>query len=290
MLTALLTATAVAIVCGNLLFHALADPVLVRFAGAMRNIAQVDRLPFFRELTVQMDPMDEFQTWLALYYLPSKLVHVVSPSFRPSEPLSFESVSRQRPLLLQGFWCEGIGHAETITVPDVGCLLLAPPSLVPDTPYPFSRTFLFVDLEGLGPREPEGRWNAGSSVRLRLTADLKRVWAYDDMYINLLVNPYLPPGSERQRLRFSWGANRHADVSLTARERISLLAHRDDWTGDHVWTLPISIELPDAIAPQWMYAPKARLDGLGALAALFEELSISTKRGGRAVTDATDHP
>jgi hypothetical protein len=140
-MTALLAATAVTIVCGNLLFHALADPALVRFAGAMRNIAQVDRLPFFRELTVQMDSRDEFQTWLALYYLPSKLVHVVSRSFRPSEPLSFELISRERPLLLQGFWCEGVGHAENATVPDVGCLLLAPPSLVPDTPYPFNRTF-----------------------------------------------------------------------------------------------------------------------------------------------------
>ena len=181
-MTALLAATAVTIVCGNLLFHALADPALVRFAGAMRNIAQVDRLPFFRELTVQMDSMAEYQTWLALYYLPSKLVHVVSRTFRPSEPLSFELISRERPLLLQGFWCEGAGHAETTTVPDVGCLLLAPPSLVPDTPYPFNRTFLFVGLEGLSARRPEGRWNVGSNVRLTLTVDLKRVWAYDDMY------------------------------------------------------------------------------------------------------------
>ena len=288
---AFLTAVAVSIVGGNLLLHAFSDPRLVRFPGAMRNIAQVDQLPFFRELTVQMDDSrDDFPTWLALYYLPSKRVHVVSPRFKPSEPLSFEQISRARPLLLQGFGCEGIGHGETLDVPDVGCLLFAPPSPVPDTPYPFNRTFLFVGLEGFSARQPEGRWNAGSSVRVTLTVDLKRVWAYDDMYVNLLVNPYLPPGTARQRLGLSWGANRRAEVSLAAPQRISLLVQRPDWTGDRVWTLPISIELPDAVEPVWMYAPRGSLDGLGALGALFEEISISSKPGGIAVTNVSGGP
>jgi hypothetical protein len=79
-------------------------------------------------------------------------------------------------------------------------------------------------------------------------------------------------------------------VSLGGRQQISLLVQRPDWTGDRVWTLPISIELPDAVEPVWMYAPKGSLDGLGALGALFEEISISSKPGGRAVTSATGGP
>ena len=101
-----------------------------------------------------------FPTWVALYFLPSKKVHVISPHFYPSEPLSFEPVSRERPLLMQSWGCEGIGHDETIAVTGVGCLLLAPPSLTLAAQYPFNRTFLFVGFEGLGPREHAGgRWN-----------------------------------------------------------------------------------------------------------------------------------
>jgi hypothetical protein len=244
----------------------------------------VDALPSFRELTVAMDDeTNAFHAWLAIYYLSHKHIRLVSARFEPSVPLSFEEISRDRPLMLEGYGCEAIGHAETVTIPALGCVLLAPPSMALDTPYRFNETFLFVGLNGLGSREPEGRWNNGSTVHLTLTIDLKRIWAYQDMYVNLLVSPFVPPGTPRQRFRISWGADRHAEVSLTGRDRISLPVRREDWSGERVWTLPITIDLPDALEPPWMYTPKGQPEGRGALAALFEEVSISAAAGGRAV-------
>ena len=275
--TALLASAAVVMIGGNLLARSIEEPEPMKLPAALRNIELVDRLQSFRDISVQMDEApDSFPTYLALYFLPSKRVHVIGSSFSPTEPLSYENVSNQRPLLLQGFGCEGVGHNETFTVPDVGCLLFAPPSLTLDTPYPFNRTFLFVASTGLGAREPEGRWNSESTVTFKLTAALSRIWVGDNAFVNLRLNPYLPPGTTRQRAIVSWGDNQRVEVSLGAREQISLPVGPADWTGNRVWTLPISIELPDGVTPPWMYTPRDRTD-LQPLAVLFEELSISRR-------------
>jgi len=277
---ALPVVVAVGLVVGNLLVHTVSDPDLMRIPGAMRNIAMVDALPF-RELSVQMmDDPGALSTRIALYFLPTKTVHVVSSYFQPSEPLSFEHVSRLRPLLIQNYGCEGVGHDDTMTILGVGCLLLGPPSLALDTPYPFSRSFLFVDFEGLSARGPEGRWTRHSNVRLTLTADLRRIRIHDGMHINLLLDPHLPPGTMRRRLVFSWGANRHAEASLDSRQWVSLPVQGADWTGNSVWTLPIWIELPDEAESSLSRAPARRAEDRRPLAVLFEELSISASPGG----------
>lgn len=283
--TALLGMVAVGLVGGNLLIHAQSDSELVRFPGTLRNLAMVDTLPFFRDLAVQMDDSNPFGPYLALYFLPSKRVHVISSSFRPNEPLSFEHVSRQRPLLIQNYGCEGVGHDDTMTVPGVGCLLLEPPSLALATSYPFNQSFLFVHFEGLGPREPPGRWNNSQSpVTLELTADLRRAWVYQDTYINLLLNPYLPPGTPRRRLVFSWGADEHAEALLGAGGWISLPVRPADWTGDRLSKLPIAIAFPDSVAPHWVEAPEGRYKEVRPLAVTFEALSVSVSPAGRVLT------
>jgi hypothetical protein len=282
---ALMVVVAVGLVGGNLLAHAIGDPVLLRFAGALRNIETVDALPSFRELTVQMGGQPNgLPTWFALYFLPTKRVHVISSTFQPSEPLALDQISRQRPLLIQDYACEGVGHDDTMTVPGVGCLLLAPPTLALATSYPFNQTFLFVRSEGLGPREAQGRWNGRSQVTVELIADLRRAWVYQDTYVNLRLNPYLPPGTSRRRVVFSWGADGHAETSLGAREWISLPVGSADWTSDTLRTLPIAIAFPDGAAPHWVEAPEGRYRETRPLAVMFEDLSVSVSPGGRVVT------
>jgi hypothetical protein len=193
-------------------------------------------------------------------------VHVISSRFRPNEPLSFEHISRQHPLFIQNYGCEGIGHDDVIAVPDVGCLLLAPPSLVASTTYPFNRSFLFVSFEGLGSRRSEGRWSNQPNVSLKLTADLRRTSTYRDGYVNLHLDPHLARSRGSSSLELSWGDGRHGTVDLRDREWISLPVSDADWAGNRVRTLPIAIALEDAASPL-----------------LFEELSMSAQPAGRAV-------
>lgn len=270
----LLLGVPAALVAGNLLVHALRDPVLLRFPGALRNIAQVDRLPF-PQVSIWMSDASVLPTWVALYFLPSKRVHVISPHFRPSEPLSFDQISAAWPLLIQDYGCEGVGHDDTVTVEGIGCLLLAPPSLAEDVAYPFSDSFLFVEHEGLSMRESTGRWNARPSVRLTLTADPKRVRVGRDLYVNLRLAPFVPDGAPGQRLVLSWGDAQHAEYVLTKTTEISLPVGPDDWDGNRLWTLSIAIDLPDAVAGLWLNGRDGRYREERPLAVMFEELSIS---------------
>ncbi len=264
LVAALMVGVAVGLVGGNLVVHALSDPVLKRFHGGLRNLEDVDALPFFREMSVQMS--DEFLIRVALYFLPNKRVHVISPTFKPSEPLAFERITRQRPLLVQNYGCEGVGHDETMTVPGVGCLVLAPPSLKLGASYPFNQSFLFVDFEGMTGRDGGGRWNTRPTLLLKLSADPRRSRIIDPVYVNLLVNPFLPAGTPPQRLVFSWGKNQRGEALMSDRGWISLPVFPGDWTGEWLWTLPISIDFPD----------RRRF--------LFEQLSSSITPRGRVVS------
>ena len=276
---ALLVGVPVGLVAGNLLVHTVSDPPLLRLPGALGNIARLDGLRF-RELSIWMSEASIMPTWVALYFLPSKRVHVISSTFRPSEPLSFDQISPQWPMLIQDYGCEGVGHDETMTVEGVGCLLLAPPSLAEDVAYPFSRSFLFVDLQGLSQRESDGRWNARSSARLTLIADPERVGVGRSLYVNLRLAPFLPEGLTSQRVTISWGEGRHAEIVLTRTEEISLPVVPADWDGNRLWTLSIAFEFPDAVAGLLLDGSQGPYREGRPLAVMFRELSVGDEARG----------
>ena len=193
-------------------------------------------------------------------------MHVISDVFSPSEKLSFETISGVRPLLIQNYGCQGVGHEDVVTVPEVGCLLLAPPSPVPDVVYPFNRSFLFIDWDYMTAREPGGRWNTRPTLNLRIAADPQRARVAQDAYVNLFLHAFLPPGITAQRLVFSWGHQRRGEITVSGQEWISLPVRTVDWSGNRVWRLPISLAFPDGRS------------------ILFHEISVSASPRGRAVT------
>jgi hypothetical protein len=280
---ALAAALAVVLVVGNLVAHGLSDTPLVTLDGSLRNIAAVDAMPGFSEISIAMDETGgQFNTWMGLYFLPSKRVHVVSDSFEPREALSLESISPQHPLLIHHYGCLGLGHGDTREVPDVGCLTFGPPSVALDTAYPFKQAYMFIDAEGLAAREHDGRWNERPEVALRLTADVARVGVLEEAYVNLKVTPFLPPGTTQQRLALLWGKDRRAVVSLGGPSVISLPVGHGDWSGARIWTLPIRVALPDSVAPPPLYAPRGHV-GDTPIGLRFEELSVSRQPGGERV-------
>lgn len=255
-------------VAGNLVVHARQDGPLVRLPAAVRRIEDIDKLPSFREITLEMrGPWPTFNTYLGLYFLPSKRVHVVSSIFEPSEPLSLETVSATRPLLIGGYGCEGFGHSDTILLADFGCLSLAPPSAMPDVSYSFRQRFVFVDWDYMTAREPGGRWNTRPTLRLRFTADPSRVRVSEDRYLNLFVNPFRRDDEKPIRLLFTWGKDRRGEFALTQQEWISVPVRSSDWEGNRVWALPLAINFPNDRT------------------ILFHEWSISAQPRGSLVTE-----
>lgn len=273
--TATLLVVALALVGGNLAAHAAYDPALKRISGTMRNLAKVEAMTRGRDVWIATP--DRPTGMLAAYYLPTKRVHILGPQHYP--PVSFDQVGPERPLILPDYGCEGVGHAATTTIEGVGCLLLAPPSLVPETVYPFNRSFLSVTGSGLGPREEWGRWNAGETVSVALTVDRRRVRLDSDArFCNFLLQPFRIPGHEGQRLRATWGAGRQAEVRLAEQGWISLPLHEGDWSGEWLATQTVSFELPDARTPHPAGTDQRPL------AAGFLELSLTAQPRGRVLS------
>ncbi|HUP39044.1 MAG TPA: hypothetical protein VM115_02905, partial [Vicinamibacterales bacterium] len=188
---------AVGVIIGNIAVQAVSGRVPVRWPGAWRGLAQIGRMPFQAFTLKVADQPNGLSTALAMYYLPGRKADVIGRGVATNR-LPFEHVTRQQPMFIQNFGCEGVGHADAVSAPGVGCLLMAPPSMTVGTSYPFNRTFLFLHFDRMSARDPGGRWNAGPTLNLRLTADPQRAPLNRDLYLNFLVNPFLPAGVKPQ--------------------------------------------------------------------------------------------
>lgn len=238
---ALVIYVGVGVVIGNIAVHLVRTP-----AGFWRTAAwaEMARLPVstFGGLTLKVaDEPDNLSTALALYYLPGKKADVFGRGVS-LEQLPFESVSKQQPMFIQNFSCDGVGHPDTLSVRGVGCVLMAPPGMVVGTSYPFNRTFLFLTFDRMTIREPGGRWNTRPTLNLRVTADPQQASLTKDVFMNLLVHPFLPPDVKPQTLTLTWGSGHIGTVVAKDRMWFSFPVQSGDWQGNRLWALPIRID------------------------------------------------
>ena len=241
---ALVVYIAAGVIIGNVAVQAVSGRAPMRWPGAWRELNQIGRMPFQAFTLKVADQPNGLSTALAMYYMPGRKADVIGRGVATSR-LPFENVTRQQPMFIQNFGCEGVGHADTVSAPGVGCLLMAPPSMTVDTAYPFNRTFLFMNFDRMSARDPGGRWNAGPTLNLRLTADPQRAPLNRDMFLNFLVNPFLPPGVKPQRLVLRWGADKRGEVLIADRQWFSVPVGSGDWSGNRLWTVPVTIDFPD---------------------------------------------
>jgi len=242
--SALVIYVAAAVIVGNVAVQVVRGSSPARWTGAWRELNQIGRMPF-RALTLKVaDEPNGLSTALAMYYMPGRNTHVIGRNVA-QHGLPFDTISRQQPMFIQNVGCEAAGHGDTVAAPGVGCLLMAPPSMTVGSSYPFNRTFLFLDFDRMTARDPGGRWNVEPTLNLRLTADPQRARLDREMYINLLVNPFLPTNVEPLRIAARWGKDKRGEFVVGERQWLSLRVGSDDWTGNRTWTVPIAIDFPN---------------------------------------------
>ena len=241
---ALVVYVAAAVIVGNVAVQAVRGRTAMHWPGAWRELNQIGRMPF-RAFTLKVvDQPNGLSTALAMYYMPGRKAHVIGRGVS-ADDLPFENVSRQDPLFIQNFGCQGVGHGDTVSARGVGCLLMAPPSMTVGTSYPFNRTFLFLKFDRMTARDPGGRWNTQSTLNMRLTADPQRARLDREMYVNFLVNPFLPADAKPLRLMLRWGKGRRGEVLVGERQWFSLPVGSDDWSGNRLWTVPVAFDFPE---------------------------------------------
>jgi hypothetical protein len=236
-----------------------------RMPQSWRGISKLAPLGF-RELTLKVDhDPDRLLPSATRYWLPNRRIHVVEPEVRLRD-LPFESVSRQNPMLIQNFGCQGVGHADAIAIEGLGCAIYAPPGLEIDSRYPFNRTFLPISFAGMTDREAGGRWNVGRNMALRILSDPERAGLADQRYLNVFVHAFLTPDAPSVRLAVEWGTtHRTGETAVSGQDSFSVPVVSGDWTGNRVWALPVTILFP------------------GGGNVLFHELSITAQPLGRPV-------
>ena len=244
---ALVVYAVVALTLGNVVVYGINRPRATRRTAAWRQLDEVNGLSF-RTLTLKVsDEPNGLSTALAMYYLPGRKAHVFGRDVSP-QGLSFDHVSKEQPLFIQNFGCEGVGHSDAVSVPNVGCLLMAPPSMTLGTSYPFNQTFLFLMFDYMTPRETGGRWNTRPTLQLQVKSDPQRVPLDRDLFINLHLHPMTPDATKPRHLGFRWGTDHSGETLLGERRWISLPVRKGDWKENRLWMLPITIDFLDGRA------------------------------------------
>ncbi len=200
----------------------------------------------FQAFTLRVaDEPNGLSTALAMYYMPGRKAHVIGRGVSLDE-LPFETVSTaatdvHSELRMPG--CRTWRHSIR-----AGCWLPADGAAEHDR-----RDFVSLqpDISLPGLRSHDARAiRAADGIRGRrstcgLTADPQRARLDREMYINFLVNPFLPAGVKPQRLVLRWGTGRRGEVVVGERQWFSLPVGSNDWSGNRLWTVPVAIDFPD---------------------------------------------
>ena len=99
---------AAGVIIGNVALQAASVSRPARWPGEWRQLNQIGRLPFQTFTLKVADEPGGLSTALAMYYIPGRKVHVIGRGVA-IEQLPFENVSRQQPMFIQNFGCEGVG-------------------------------------------------------------------------------------------------------------------------------------------------------------------------------------
>jgi hypothetical protein len=104
---------------------------------------------------------------------------------------------------------------------------------------------LAVEYDGMGERDPGGRWTTSRTLSLRITVDPQQTRVDRPLYLNILIDPFLPPGEIAPRLELTWGTANRTEISASIASWISVPVAVGDWTGSRLWTLRTRIDFPD---------------------------------------------
>ncbi len=254
---------------------------LRRFPASLANLAEVDRIPGFREMYVEMGGAGA--TFMPVYFIRHKELHLLNPGYYPSETLSLDRVSRTWPYFTQNFDCDAVGHSNVMTIAGVGCLLFDPPSAQLEVSYPFGRSFMFITPRaGFDDQEPGGRWSEARVVQLEVEADALHVpIAASTLCIESVAQiPSYPstPTAPPQHLLFSWGKDDDGAFGTPAREWVRYRLQASDWKGERARTVSIRLDLPGALAFPGGTAPDQ-----SQRAVAFNVLTLSMNPKGRQI-------
>jgi hypothetical protein len=234
------------LVVGNFVHYALREPPMRTLSASYANLQALDVTGFGTELYISMTGWGA--TFLPVYFVRNKTLHLLSDSYYPKEKLDRASVSPTRPLFVEGADCTP-ETAWTTTVVGVGCLYRQPPTVEFGFNYRLSSPLpITIEAEGLSVQESWGRWSDGNKVGFRLFASRTDLSKAPVGFVNFTMHPFARLGGSQQ-VAITWG-DWHTEEVIDQPRTISLPYVRDDWKGAELPTMTVWMDLPGAVSPR----------------------------------------
>jgi hypothetical protein len=273
-----LIVTCSAIVLCNLALHFRQEPKYDEFSSIYRDLAAIDMVGGPKDLYIKMSTFSS--TFFAVYFINTKTLHLLSPSYYRREDFDMRMVSISRPLFLEGMDCDV--NEGNITIRGVGCLYRTPPHLEFGRQYDFNSTIPgVISTSGLGETEAWGTWNNAKSVEINMLLAPSSAGKAGVHYINLLLRPLIIGQVKSQIVQTSCGGQVFKEYAFTQQEWVSVPYTNSDFRGEGNRELAVNMTLPNAFIPNEVDSsnPEKRLLGVG-----FISLSISDKPLGHLLT------
>jgi hypothetical protein len=195
---------------------------------------------------------DYSSTFMPAYFIPHKLLYLLSDSYYPMQSLKFNQITPKRPLFIEtSGHCVGVTPDKVIQITHVGCLYLTMPTLRFNERVKFSDRPIYIVMTGIGNPEPTGeQWSNESFSTLTLYAKTSTLYHHSNGYIRLKIAPFLDAHIKGQQVNFTWGHNRTLSLFIKKEQWIKLPYHKEDWqqaSSKSLKKLTISMQFPDAI-------------------------------------------
>ncbi|GAB7521214.1 hypothetical protein PBS_01970 [Paraburkholderia sp. 2C] len=230
----------------NIAYHYNVERPLDEFPSSYANLRALDMIGNTNDIYVDMSSMSS--TFFPVYFLRSKVVHLLSPSYYTQETLAPEKITPATPLFVEGDACAA--DADAVTIAGVGCLYFQAPGLKLGTDYPLGKNIpgLFVSY-GMGGVEPWGRWSNGKRLKMRLLMDSGFMSTDTVRYLNLHVHPFPAANAGVQNVKADWGSDEKSEIVVRQPEWISIPFRKGDLSGFQDRMLSLELELPNAASP-----------------------------------------
>jgi hypothetical protein len=217
---------------------------LQKFSFEYKHLKLIDALAGGKELFVHMKTYAS--NFFAPYFIPNKMLYLLTPSYYPHTAIRSEDVSQTKPLFVEGDSCQS--GPTKMAVASLGCLYFEWPSLQLNTVYRFNEDLPYwINATGLSVLEPWGRWTDGKRATLYLVAKKEDVGS--DLFLNFELIPFLPPALKHQTVIIRWGRDNEARVDLAEHGWVSLTLSTHDWSRPDAVGVLVEFYLPDAVSP-----------------------------------------
>jgi hypothetical protein len=257
------------IVLSNAALHFRVEPKYEGFDADYTNLTALGMINGPADIYIKMASFSS--TFFAVYFVHSKILHLLSPSYYSQETMDMRTVSPSRPLFLEGTDC--VEDEGNIPIKGVGCLYHQPPHLEIGRQYDFSKLIPgLLEVTGLSDTETWGIWSDAKKVKLNLLIGSMHDDLSNKNYINLLLRPFTAGPIKSQRVQVALGDHVIQTYSLNHQQWISVPFSATDLRNKESRELSIELTLPDALAPNSVdpRSSERRLLGVG-----FVSLSVS---------------